>query len=89
MDLEYHNIDPDQSLFYALNMERITTDLDILDAMTDPPQDTRARVRAKIITEIMERKNRGFYAVDWNGVARGRHDVIELLDPFENELPES
>jgi proteasome accessory factor A len=87
VDLEYHNIDPEKSLFYAWqemgNTTRTLSDIDIVTAMTDPPQDTRAKGRAKLVETILQRKNARFYIFDWNGVALDRHTYVEMPDPFE------
>jgi proteasome accessory factor A len=87
VDLEYHNIDPEKSLFYAWqemgNTQRILDDLDTTLAMTDPPQDTRAKGRAKLVEQVLSRKNAKFYLFDWNGVALDRHTYVEMPDPFE------
>lgn len=83
IDLEYHNINPSTGLFYAMPSRRITTDLDILDAMTDPPQNTRAFGRSKIIAKILERKNPRNYAVDWSGISPDRAQYIDMHDPFQ------
>ncbi len=82
VDLEYHNIDPDQSLFYALSSKRMCSDLDMIDAMTTPPQDTRAKARGRMVEEVMKKKSK-FYLFDWNGVALDRHTYVELADPFD------
>jgi len=87
VDLEYHNIDPEKSLFYAWQemgrTRRILSDLDIVLAMTDPPQDTRAKGRAKLVEQVLAKKNARFYVFDWNGVATDRHTFVEMPDPFE------
>ena len=87
IDLEYHNIDPRKSLFSALQdmgkTKRILSDFDIVAAMTDPPQDTRAKGRSKLVEEVLKRKSPRFYMFDWNAVALDRHRYIELPDPFE------
>lgn len=87
VDLEYHNIDPDKSLFYAWqemgNTRRILEEVEIVTAMTDPPQDTRAKGRAKLVEGILSRKSPRYYIFDWNGVALDRHTYIEMPDPFE------
>lgn len=88
VDLEYHNIDPDRGLFYALQemgeTARILDDLDITDAMTDPPSNTRASLRAAKIRDLMKRERPRAYAIDWNGVAFGRHDFEEYEDPYRS-----
>jgi proteasome accessory factor A len=90
VDLEYHNIDPAESLFYAYQdmglTRRILDDVDITMAMTDPPTNTRANARAKLVEKVIQSKSR-FYAFDWNGVATDRHTYVELSDPFDPELP--
>ncbi|HVL39577.1 MAG TPA: proteasome accessory factor PafA2 family protein [Fimbriimonadaceae bacterium] len=87
VDLEYHNIDPAKSLFHALQemgrTQRFVTDLDILEAMTDPPQNTRAKGRALLVEQVLKRKTPRFYMFDWNGVALDRHNYVEMPDPFE------
>jgi len=87
VDLEYHNIDPSKSLFYAWQemgeTTRVLDDLDIVTAMTDPPQNTRAKGRAKLVEQILKRKSSKFYLFDWNGVATDRHHYFEMPDPFD------
>lgn len=87
VDLEYHNIDPEKSLFHGYQemglTKRFVSDMDILDAMTDPPQNTRAKGRAQLVEQVMARKSSKFYMFDWNGVALDRHSYIEMPDPFE------
>ncbi len=87
VDLEYHNIDPEKSLFYAWQdmgrTQRYVSDLDILRAMTDPPQDTRAKGRSALVEKVLQQKNTRFYVFDWNGVALDRHTYHEMPDPFE------
>jgi proteasome accessory factor A len=87
VDLEYHNIDPDKSLFYAYQdmgeTSRVLDDVEIVTAMTDPPQNTRAKGRSKFVEEVLRRRIPKFYMFDWNGVAVDRHRYIEMSDPFE------
>ncbi|MCW5936070.1 MAG: proteasome accessory factor PafA2 family protein [Fimbriimonadaceae bacterium] len=83
VDLEYHNIDPDKSLFYAQPGKRFIEDLDILDGMVEPPKDTRAAGRAKLVKRVLERGPGKVYMFDWSGVALDRHVYIEMPDPFE------
>jgi proteasome accessory factor A len=86
VDLEYHNIDPERSLFHAYQemgkARRFLSDTDILTAQTDPPQNTRAKGRAKLVEQVLAKKSK-FYVFDWNGVAPDRQTYIELADPFE------
>lgn len=87
VDLEYHNIDPSTSLFHGLQQmggtQRILEDFDITMAMTDPPQNTRAKGRSRLVEQVLARKNPKFYIFDWNGVALDRHTYQEMPDPFD------
>lgn len=90
IDLEYHNIDRERSLFQALQEMGETTryvdDLDIIDAMTDPPSNTRAAGRAALVKKVVDRKAPRFYVFDWNGAALDRNTFVEMNDPFETYL---
>lgn len=90
IDLEYHNIDRDKSLFQALQEMGETTryvdDLDVIDAMTDPPSNTRAAGRAALVKKVVDRKAPRFYVFDWNGAALDRNTFVEMNDPFETYL---
>jgi len=87
VDLEYHNIDPAKSLFHALQgmgqTKRFLDELEIIDAMTEPPKDTRAKGRAELVKTVLDRGPSKFYLFDWNGVALDRHTYVEMPDPFE------
>ena len=67
LDLQYHDISRDRSVFYKLQragkVERIVTDAAITEAMDTPPQTTRARLRGEFIRRAKERKRD--YTVDW------------------------
>ena len=67
LDLQYHDISRDRSVFYKLQragkVERIVTDAAIAEAMETPPQTTRARLRGEFIRRAKERKRD--YTVDW------------------------
>jgi proteasome accessory factor A len=88
IDLEYHNINPGQSLFHALQdmgeTRRFVSDLEILEAMTDPPCNTRALGRSKLVQHVLERKGPKRYAFDWSGVAIDRLQYVDLSDPFDS-----
>ena len=67
LDLAYHDVTRARSLYYLLErrgaVERITTDDVIEEAVTTPPQTTRARLRGAFIKRAKERKRD--YTVDW------------------------
>ena len=58
VDLQYHDIDRSRGLFYKLQakglVERIANDADIETALTDPPANTRARLRGDFIRRSEE-----------------------------------
>lgn len=91
VDLEYHNIDPQLSLFHALQQmgrtERLVSEAEIALAMTEPPQDTRAKGRSQRVREVLDRKGPTFYMFDWNGVALGRDEFVEMTDPLKTYAP--
>ncbi|MBS1720217.1 MAG: proteasome accessory factor PafA2 family protein [Armatimonadetes bacterium] len=94
VDMEYHNIDPEKSLFHGLQemgeTRRMLKEIDIVKAMTDPPANTRAKGRSKLVEKVLQRKRPGVYMFDWNGVAVDRHRYVEMPDPFETyeDLPD-
>jgi proteasome accessory factor A len=87
IDMEYHNTDPEKSLFEAWRgingMRRVCSDLDIVDAMTDPPVNTRAKGRSELIAQILNAKRPRGYGIDWSAVVIGDGEYHDLVDPFE------
>ena len=67
LDLQYHDVDRSRGLFYLMQqsglVERICSDKAIVNAVTNPPQTTRAKLRGDFIKRAKE-KNRD-YTVDW------------------------
>ena len=49
MDLQYHDLRPDKSLFARVPMQRVVTDEQVEWAMTEPPETTRAYFRGKCL----------------------------------------
>ena len=49
MDLQYHDLRPEKSLFARVGMQRLVTDAEVEDAMTEPPETTRAFFRGKCL----------------------------------------
>jgi proteasome accessory factor A len=85
LDLEYHNVNPRTGLYYGLEeagaMQRVCTDERLREAVSTPPQDTRARGRAAVIRELIERKW-GRYLIDWDWVRIDKDRHLELRNPF-------
>jgi proteasome accessory factor A len=67
VDLAYHDVNRDRSLYYKLvehgRVERVVTDDAITQAIDQPPQTTRARLRGEFIRRA-KASNRD-YTVDW------------------------
>lgn len=59
-DMEYHNLHPLDGLYYALHdqMEHIVSDELIRVACTEPPSDTRAFLRGKVVQHLAKEGGR-------------------------------
>jgi len=49
MDLQYHDLRPEKSLFARVGMQRLVGDAEVEEAMTEPPETTRAYFRGKCL----------------------------------------
>src|SRR5450432_208278 len=89
IDLAYHDVSQDRSLYYLLEhrgaVERIVTDEEINEAVTTPPQTTRARLRGAFIKRAKERKRD--YTVDWVHLKLNDQAQRTVLckDPFKSK----
>ncbi len=67
LDLSYHDVSQSRGLYYILSrrgyVDRVVTDGAIAQAMTVPPQTTRARLRGEFIKAAKARKRD--FTVDW------------------------
>jgi proteasome accessory factor A len=67
LDLAYHDIHRGRGLYYLLEkrgaVTRVTTDLQVFEAKSVPPQTTRARLRGEFIKKAQERRRD--FTVDW------------------------
>jgi Pup amidohydrolase len=54
LDLQYHDLRPERSLFARLSMERLVEDADVARAVTEPPLGTRAWFRGKCLARWPE-----------------------------------
>jgi proteasome accessory factor A len=87
IDLEYHNIDPDRSLFHALKQMRevfeVISEIAVVDAMTEPPSNTRAFGRSKLVRWLIANRTPSYW-VDWDAVYLDRQTVIDMPDPLNS-----
>lgn len=86
IDLQYHNIRRERSLYYLLEkrglVERVIKEEDVHRAMEYPPQDTRAKLRGDFVRYATEKCKS--YSVDWSYLKlndRYQRTVI-CKDPF-------
>ncbi len=80
-DLEFHQIDPDRSLGLALaSHEGFWSPPGVPAARLEPPTDSRAHARSKLMREIQ--KNALSYYLDWEAVEIPNQKRTRLLDPF-------
>jgi Pup amidohydrolase len=64
MDLQYHDLRPEKSLFARLGIERLTDDAEVEHAMTEPPTTTRAYFRGKCLQKWADR----IVAANWDSL---------------------
>jgi proteasome accessory factor A len=91
LDLQYHDIRRDRGLYNMLcragKVERLFTEARIEEAMTVPPQTTRAKVRSDFITFANERNKS--YDVGWSYLKLNDRYQRTILckDPFKPTDP--
>ncbi|HEY5597064.1 MAG TPA: proteasome accessory factor PafA2 family protein [Candidatus Bipolaricaulota bacterium] len=92
LDLEYHNTDPQQGLFYALQevdqFQRVSDERRIFHAISHAPATTRAAGRSVVIEGLMERKQ-SHYVIEWDGVLADEDRVLLFEDPFHTYVKEA
>lgn len=77
LDLEYHNINADEGLYYGIPMRRVVTDEQIAAAVQNPPADTRAYFRGRAV----ERFSSAIKAIQWDSITfvlNGRKRAVNL-----------
>ncbi|MEZ5157265.1 MAG: Pup--protein ligase [Candidatus Nanopelagicales bacterium] len=88
LDLAYHDISRKRGLFYLLSakglVERVSSDIEVFEAKSIPPQTTRAKLRGDFIKRAQE-KRRDF-TVDWVHLKLNDQAQRTVLckDPFKN-----
>ncbi|MEA2902109.1 MAG: Pup amidohydrolase [Actinomycetota bacterium] len=64
LDLQYHDVRPGRSLFARLGLERLTTEDEVVEAMTEPPRSTRAYFRGR----CLQRWGSSIAAANWDSL---------------------
>ena len=88
IDLQYHNVQRSKGIYYLLErhnrMDRVVDDQAIDDAMSIPPQSTRAKVRGDFI-RFARAKNQS-YTIDWTYLKLNGYweETILCMDPFQS-----
>src|SRR5574341_440575 len=91
LDLQYHDIRQDRGLYYTLirqgHVDRLVTDEIIEQAVTTPPQTTRAKIRSDFIKFANERNKS--YDVGWSYLKLNDRYQRTILckDPFRPTDP--
>jgi proteasome accessory factor A len=89
IDLQYHDVSRDRGLFYRMQgrglVDRICTDDEILRAVDEPPQTTRAKLRGEFIKRAKERRRD--FTVDWVHLKLNDQAQRTVLckDPFKSK----
>ena len=64
MDIQYHDLRPATSLFHRLKMETLVDEADVIEAVTEPPHDTRAYFRGK----CLQKWGSSVAAANWDSI---------------------
>jgi proteasome accessory factor A len=81
-DLEFHHIDPDRSLGLGLaNIDGFWEPPHLKRAMLEPPTDSRAHARSRLMREIQGKESS--YFLDWEAVEVPNQKRTRLLNPFQ------
>ncbi len=86
-DLQYHSIDPENSLGLAIADDSSAWDTTSAGAMlTTAPTDTRAHARSMLMQRIVE--NGGAYVINWDRIEGAGIPHHEMRNPFATNIPE-
>ncbi len=87
LDLQYHDVRPDKGLYFLLErqgrVERIVTDDEIMAAIHNAPEDTRAYFRG----ECLKRYGSHVFGVNWDSISFGVGDEpikrVMMVEPLK------
>ena len=88
LDLQYHDVNRERGLYYRMEardrMDRTTDEATIVEAMSRPPDTTRARLRGEFIRRAKERRRD--FTVDWVHLKLNdqAQRTVLLKDPFRS-----
>lgn len=88
IDLEYHNVAPDQGLFYELlrqgSMRRVVKEEDVKSAIFSPPETTRAYFRGRSVAKF----NNAITSIQWDEIVfahDGREQRVSLPEVSDSD----
>lgn len=87
LDLEYHDINPEKGLFFALTPAKAIGEWNdraraaVERATGSPPQNTRARGRSAAIRQFIDKGNQQ-YIINWDSITCENHRHLAMSDPF-------
>ena len=80
--LQYHDLRPERSLASRVGLERITTDDEVVRAVTEPPTDTRAYFRGRCLAKFAS----SIVAANWDSIVFdvGREPLrrVPMMEPL-------
>jgi len=92
LDMEYHNTNPEEGLYYALQdmnqMKRVTDETSIFQAIQNPPNNTRAAGRAHVVKGLIDREQ-PHYVIEWDGILADEDRVLLFENPFHDYMDEA
>lgn len=81
-DLEFHQIDPERGLGLMMaNTSGVWAPQGLSEARLEPPKDSRAHARSRLMREIQGKETS--YFLDWEAVEVPNQKRTRLLDPFQ------
>src|ERR1700759_2062617 len=84
LDLEYHNVNPNKGLFFALKPAKAIGEFNSAvrreEAIRTPPQNTRAKGRSHAVAQFQKRNLP--YIINWDSIALESQDYLPMPDPF-------
>jgi len=81
-DLEFHHIHPDRGLGIAMaNLDGFWDPEDLQQARTEPPTNSRAHARSRLMRQIQGHETS--YFLDWEAVEIPNQKRLRLLNPFQ------
>jgi proteasome accessory factor A len=84
IDLEYHNLDPRRSLYFALveqgRVARVLSPERVAFCAENPPGNTRAQARGIAVRHLRDQS--GSYIINWDSIAVENKDPLIMGNPF-------